>query len=39
MMRNYLIRALHGFSNGFGPINTKFAQKVLHVFNSTALGV
>ena len=39
MMRHYLIRTLHGFSIGFGPINTKLAQKVLHVFNSTALGI
>ena len=39
MMRHYLIWALHGFSIGFGPTNTKFAQIVLHVFNSTALGL
>ena len=32
MMRHYWIWALYGFSIGFGPIKTKFAQKVLHVF-------
>ena len=26
-MRHCFIRALHGFSNGSGPINTKFAKK------------
>ena len=29
MMWHYLTRALHGFSIGFVPINTKFAQKEL----------